>query len=192
MQADEFSAILLAGGRSSRMGRDKAELVLNGKSLLEWQAAKLRSLGVREILLSGEGHYCTGTRTVPDVYPGRGPLGGLHACLSAASTAHCIVLSVDVPLVPSAVLRALMERHAASGAEATVLCHGDRWEPLIGVYDSALADRTGALIRNGAPPVKALLRAVRAEVLPVEDDPAAFLNCNTPETFVQIQRILAG
>lgn len=173
------------------MGRDKAELPLRGKRLIEWQAEKFRDLGVREILLSGAGHICPGTRTVPDIYPGRGPLGGLHACLGEASTPHCLVLSADVPLVPRAALEALMEHHLKTGAEVTILRHGGRWEPLMGVYESALADRIAPLITERSRPVMALLDGVHTEIMPWEDDPAAFLNCNTPEAYEALKLVLA-
>ena len=80
-----MSAAVLAGGKSSRMGRDKAALPFGGGTLLTYQARKLRALGVKELLLSGAAEAVPGARLVPDLLPGRGPLGGLHACLSAAA-----------------------------------------------------------------------------------------------------------
>ena len=64
-----LSGIVLAGGRSSRMGTDKAGLSFRGMTLLEWQVSKLQRLGIEEIIISG-------SRGVRDVFPGRGPLGG--------------------------------------------------------------------------------------------------------------------
>lgn len=191
MKTHDFSGILLAGGRSTRMGRDKAELSIAGKTLIEWQVEKLQNLGVGEILLSGAGHTHPAARTVPDIYPGRGPLGGLHACLMVAKAIHCIVLSVDAPLVPSEVLNALMGHHLTSGAEITILCHGDYLEPLIGIYDRGVVDRIETLIKNDALSVKALLHIAHTEIFTAEDDPVAFTNCNTPETFETIQQIIA-
>ena len=73
---DGVSGIILAGGKSARMGRDKASLPFGNGTLLTAQTDKLRSLGVTDIVLSG---YAEGM--VPDETPGCGPLGGLAACL---------------------------------------------------------------------------------------------------------------
>ncbi len=69
-----ISAMILAGGKSSRMGKDKASLPFRGMSLLEWQVQKLSGLGIKDIMLSGCRQGLEGTRTIPDEYPCRGPL----------------------------------------------------------------------------------------------------------------------
>ena len=104
IEMSRVSAILLAGGKSSRMGRDKAALPFQGLTLLGWQLQKLRGLGIEDIMLSGSGREREGVRTVRDEFPERGPLGGLHACLKAARNPDCLALSVDVPLVPPRLL----------------------------------------------------------------------------------------
>lgn len=107
-----MSGIVLAGGASRRMGQNKAELVLNGKSLLQLQVNKLRSLGIEDVMLSGIGcPSLPGTRVIPDKFPGKGPLAGLHACLRAAKNPACLALSVDVPLVPASALAHLCKVH---------------------------------------------------------------------------------
>ena len=64
-----FSAAVLAGGLSSRMGRDKAALPFGGTTLLDFQVQKLRSLGMEDIMISGTEQQIPGTRPIPDVYP---------------------------------------------------------------------------------------------------------------------------
>ena len=111
MRPDQVSAAVLAGGYSLRMGRDKAGLPLGGKSLIALQAEKLIGLGIGDVMLSGYGDAVTGTRGVPDLIPHRGPLSGLHACLRAAEHPACLILSVDVPLVPEEALLELIAAH---------------------------------------------------------------------------------
>ena len=82
------------------MGRDKASLPFRGSTLLEWQADKLRRLGVRDLMLSGCRRDLPGARLIPDELPGRGPLSGMHACFQRAAHPHCLVLSVDAPWCP--------------------------------------------------------------------------------------------
>lgn len=111
-----LSAILLAGGKSSRMGRDKAALPFRGMTLVEWQVQKLRGLGIEDIMLSGCRRSVEGTRTFLDECPDRGPLGGLHACMKRALHPDCLVLSVDVPLVPPQALAELVRVHRERGS----------------------------------------------------------------------------
>jgi molybdopterin-guanine dinucleotide biosynthesis protein A len=120
-----FTALLLAGGRSTRMGRDKALLPhpVSGRPLLEHQAALLRGLpGCAELLLSApaERGYLldgplAGARLVADPAPDCGPLGGLAAGLAAATTPRLLVLAVDLPFVTPAYLAALLWRDAVPG-----------------------------------------------------------------------------
>ena len=183
-----ISAILLAGGKSSRMGRDKAALPFHGMTLLEWQVKKLQALGVEDIMLSGSRQGMDGVRVVPDEFPDRGPLSGLHACMKAAAHPDCLVLSVDVPLVPPPALAALVRVHRESGGAVTLLCHGDRWEPLMGVYQSGLFRRAESILRGKNTAVRRLLDETGFQVVDWSGDEALFLNCNTPEDYERLCR----
>ena len=101
MKAENISGIVLAGGFSRRMGTDKAELTLGGLTLLELQIRKLRQIGITDIMISGYGKPMEGTRAIEDIYPHKGPMSGIHACLKAAKSEACLVVSVDVPLFPA-------------------------------------------------------------------------------------------
>ena len=179
-----MTGILLAGGRSSRMGRDKAGLLLEGSSLLDCQVRKLRRLGCREILISGQpGLAPPGLCAVPDRYPGCGPLGGLHAGLSAASCSKCLILAVDIPLAPVQTLYQLSRAHTSG---VTLLTHGQRWEPLIAVYDRALGERIPALLSNGGAPVRQLLAQTRTAPFRYLGPEEFLENCNTPQAYEKI------
>lgn len=191
MERKRISAILLAGGKSSRMGRDKAALPVQGMTLLEWQIQKLRGLGIGDIMLSGSNREMEGVRTVQDRFPERGPLGGLHACLKAARNPDCLVLSVDVPLVPPPLLAELVRLHQQKSAAVTLLRHGDRLEPLIGVYQSALFRRAESILQGEHTAVRRLLDETGFQLLDWPGDEAFFLNCNTPEDYARLQT-LAG
>ncbi len=183
-----FSGIILAGGLSSRMGSNKAELVLGGKTLLEHQVDRLRELGIDDIILSGAAcAEIEGTRVVSDIYPRRGPLGGLHACLQAAKHPQVLVLGVDVPLVPLSVLNHLCRAHTEGGV--TVLRHGDKQEPLIGVYDSNLSDAIAGLIAEKSASVRALAQIVPWTYWDYLGPEELLLNCNAPEEFEKIRGI---
>ena len=182
-----LSGIVLAGGLSRRMGQNKAELRLNGKTLLQLQVDKMSALGIRDVMLSGAGcPALSGTRVIPDEYTGRGPLGGLHACLRAAENPACLVLSVDVPLIPSGVLAQLCRAH---GGGVTVLRHGDWEEPLIGVYDRAAAEDIAALLEAGRGAVRALRETVPWSCFDYPGPEELLINCNTPEDFAAAKKL---
>ena len=180
------SGIVLAGGLSSRMGQRKLLLPLLGTTLLEWQVNKLKALGIQDILISGPPDLevpCT--RTIPDKFPCRGPLGGLHACLKAARHSCCLVLGGDVPLVPPQVLAQMIRSHQGG---ATLLTHQGKWEPLIAVYDSALSESIPPLLMAGGAPVKKLLNQINVEYFPYSGPEHFLLNCNTPDDYEKICR----
>ena len=184
-----LSAILLAGGKSSRMGRDKALLPFRGTTLLEWQIQKLRGLGIEDIMLSGSRQGMEGIRVVPDEFPERGPLGGLHACMKAARNPDCLVLSVDVPLVPPQALTELIWAHREGREVVTLLCHGGKWEPLMGVYQSGLYRVAEPLLQGENTAVRRLLDETGFQLVDWHEDETLFLNCNTPEDYARLQAL---
>lgn len=97
--------VVLAGGRSQRMGVDKARLLWRGRTLLEHATAMLRDAGCSRVLVSGDypGYAC-----VPDQFPDRGPLGGLASVVAHAGEARWLVVAIDQPLLDAAMLRALL------------------------------------------------------------------------------------
>jgi len=178
-----ISAILLAGGLSSRMGTDKALLPFRGTTLLDWQLQKLRNLGIEDIMLSGRSQEVDGVRCILDVFPRCGPLGGIYACLKEAKHPNCLVLSVDVPLIPRQTLLDLMETHQRSQARITILTHDSKWEPLIAVYESSLWHDIEPILRSGSTAVRQLLQTAGYETLSCSGDSLLFCNCNTPQDY---------
>ena len=184
MNSESFSAVVLAGGFSARMGCDKAELLLRGKSLIQHQVERFRTIGIEDIMVSGYSKSLPGTRPVPDLIPHRGPLSGLHAALLAAKNAAVIVLAVDTPLVPPELLTTLMKAHRSG---VTLVTCGGKQEPLIGIYDSALASVCEALLQGENSSIRVLLCHAKVTCLEYEGDPFLLTNCNTPEDFARIQ-----
>lgn len=185
-----MTGIVLAGGRSRRMGQDKAQLRLDGRTLLERQAEKLWLLGADEVLISGA-RQLPGTKSVPDCFPDCGPLAGLEACLWEAHSEVCAVLSVDTPLVPLSLLQELLAVQRETGCDVVITEHGGVWEPLIGVYRSALADDAKDLLREGRRSVRALLECADTRLVPFSGDERLLLNCNDPEDYAQLLSLYA-
>jgi molybdenum cofactor guanylyltransferase len=133
-----FSAVILAGGKSSRMGRDKAWLKVGGQTLLARQIEIAREIGAREILISGRpgvDYAEFDCRVVKDQWPDAGPLAGIAAALEATTATRLLVLAVDMPNMSAGCLQRLV----ASCTETTgaVPRVNGNIEPLAAVYPKA-------------------------------------------------------
>ena len=168
------------------MGRDKAALRLGGKTLIEHQTEKLERIGIRDIMLSGWTEKRPGTRTIPDIYPHCGPLSGLHTCLRTAVHPACLIVSVDLPLIPEGTLAALIAAHTGG---ITVLRHGERLEPLAAVYDCSLACKAEELVLSERRAVMRLMDGCPVRELLYTGDESLLINCNTPEDFERIEAL---
>ena len=182
----ELSLIVLAGGLSRRMGRDKADLPYGGETFLERQIALGRTLGISDILVSGyRGEGCSAP-VVEDNFRQRGPLGGLEAALRKAKHQKCLVLTVDMPCLNAETLRWLIEKNMESTKPVTVLRHGDKTEPLLGVYDRGLAEPIRAALEQGRGAVMALLEQVGYDEFVCADD-GMFENINTQRDYAALK-----
>lgn len=182
----QLSLIILAGGLSRRMGRDKADLPYGEVTFLEHQIALGGELGIEDILVSGyRGERCS-VPVVEDHFPQRGPLGGLEATLRRAKHNKCLVLTVDMPCLQTAVLRSLIEKSRESTEPITVLRHGDKVEPLLGVYDRRLADDIHLALEQGRGAVMALLEQVGYAEYVCADD-GTFGNINTQREYAALK-----
>lgn len=180
---ERVSAIILAGGRSSRMGKCKAELPWKGTTLIQYQVNKLRALGISDIIISGYPKPVEGTRFVADKYPLKGPLGGIHAGLLAAENAHCLVVSIDTPLVPSETLSELIHAHVSNANNITILAHGKEIEPLMGVYERWLGAAAEQILQSENTSVRVLFRKVGFSKLQYTGDERLLCDCNTPTEY---------
>jgi molybdopterin-guanine dinucleotide biosynthesis protein A len=130
-----FSAVILAGGQSSRMGRDKATVELGGQTLLARQIALARSVGATELFISGRAgvdYGKTAARILTDRFTNAGPLAGIERALAEMNTAHLLVLAVDMPRLTKELLQKLAQ---VCGKECGVVPEiRGRIEPLAAFY----------------------------------------------------------
>ncbi|MCU1323750.1 MAG: putative molybdopterin-guanine dinucleotide biosynthesis protein [Acidobacteriaceae bacterium] len=182
---------VLAGGRSSRMGRDKALLILDGRTLVERAIAKLSAVCISVAIAGGGEELTRYARVLPDTNPGCGPLGGIVTALEGSQTEWCLFLPVDVPLLPLEFLRALTERALASSAVAVLPRVAGRLEPLCAAYRRAALPGLRQSLSEGMYKVTAAVeRAGAMEVFDVADRPELFANVNTPDEFAAAERLL--
>ncbi len=146
--------VVLAGGRSTRMGRDKALLAWEGRPLVDHALGLLRSCcgevriaGARPGLLADLARFAP---VLEDLHPGCGPLAGIEAALTVAGSAELVFfLPVDVPLLPAALLHLLLERSALTGAGATIPTLAGRPQPLCSAIRPALLPSLTAALDAG-------------------------------------------
>ena len=192
--AFEASGVVLCGGRSVRMGSDKALLELEGRTLLEHAVATLRALTPHVFLATGPAarYPELGLERVLDRAGGAGPLAGLCAALEharARGTRWLLALACDVPHVRPQVFRALHARAQREGAQACLLETEEGLEPLIAVYSTeCLPAVERALLRGEKRLIafhEAPLRIARLALaeLPRELAADCTRNLNTPEEF---------
>lgn len=175
--------VVLAGGKSSRMGRDKCDLEIEQSTFLEWQIEKGRQLGIKDIQVSGyRGEHCSVPVTA-DRFPEKGPLGGLESCFRQAKEEQVLVLGVDVPLIPVSELKTLMERSRTKTKRAMILSHQGKEEPMAGIYDRDLADEMLSEIRERKGSVFAFLRHIGYETCESSAPEVCFSNMNAPEDY---------
>ncbi len=190
-----LTAAVLAGGRSVRMGRDKASLLLDGVPLLKVMTDRAASCADEVLVVGREdfpGLFASGVRFVPDLGGPPSSMRGLHAALTHARGEFVLLLPCDMPFFDVG----LVEHMKGLCAEADVILpyRGGRCEPLCALYRAVLAVRAGALLEEGVLRLRSLLeepelrvRLVEEGGYPFEED--AFFNINTPEDYRRGQEI---
>lgn len=167
--AEAVFGLCICGGLSRRMGRDKAELEVGGRTLLERAVATLSEVAPEVLLATGGGarYAGRGCRVVLDRYADAGPLAGLEAGLAAVEGtlaegnpgAFVVVLPCDMPRVDGGLLRALLERAVReAGLAAALLTSASGPEPLCGVYHTRALHAIRAALDAGERKVLSFLR----------------------------------
>ena len=185
---DDYSLLLLAGGKNARMGAVKAELLYEGKTFLDHMLDKAQQLGIQKFYISGYESSRPDIQTVWDHYEDRGPLGGIHACMKEMDTPYCLVLPIDTPKLPVDILESLITRHQQRTSEKVLIWeHGVRQEPLIAIYPVAMLETVEDLIRDHPAPVFRSLEVWGYDRYRLELEEEIVLNVNTPQAY---QRLL--
>jgi molybdenum cofactor guanylyltransferase len=182
----DLSGLILAGGQSRRMGRDKALIEIDGQTLVARQAALLRSIWAREVIISGRpgvSYGVEGARVVYDAWIDAGPLAGLAAGLEAAASSWTMVLAVDLPLVTVDLLRRLIAARCEGCGVVPVGRNG--YEPLAALYPRSILFQIEENLRAGRLRMQDLVEAAVASgqlaAWPLSaDDQQLLLNWNVP------------
>ena len=131
---DSVTGFVLAGGKSSRMGQDKAFMQLGGRTLLAHALEQAQAATGNAWIVGSTEKFAAFGPVVEDVYPGRGPLAGIHAALSGTRTQLNLITAVDMPFLQIDFLKYLIAQARASRAAVVVPRAGGGLQPLCAVY----------------------------------------------------------
>jgi molybdopterin-guanine dinucleotide biosynthesis protein A len=205
---------VLAGGASSRFGRDKALVQLGGETLLVRLGAVVRDVAAGVTIVGDESKYgAFGLKCVADGWPGEGPLGGIITALEASarsgggngddeeaySAEWNLIIGCDMPFLTHQWLGYLVERAAvARDADVVVARSGDRLEPLCACWRTSAGDALRGVFEYGVRKVTEAMKHLRMEVLDeahwkrFDSAERLFWNMNTPADYDEAKRTLAG
>jgi molybdopterin-guanine dinucleotide biosynthesis protein A len=194
----EMITVILTGGKSARMGRDKALLKLNGENLSLTLADRFsKSLGPAAFSVDAAGRFpCRGYPELVDRFPGRGPMNGLISGLEYAGGGHILLLATDMPCADPALALELESRLGGHDVCA-IRRAGGRIEPLFAVYGPRCLPAALECIGAGYRSLLAVLD--RRDTLLIEENElggfdldAALFNMNTPENYETYLRRRSG
>jgi molybdopterin-guanine dinucleotide biosynthesis protein A len=187
-----ISGIILAGGKSTRMGQAKPFLMMNGKRMIDVVVEKLKELFSEVVIVTdGKGEFAgLGCRVVEDVVKGCGPLGGIYTGLREVSGDGAFFAACDMPFLHKGLISRLIDLTDFENYECVVPRHSKglpqkRIEPLHAVYSGRIVPAIEKSLGAGKLSLRELLANCRCKYVDVgEDEVGSFTNVNTPEDLV--------
>ena len=191
---------ILTGGRARRFGgRDKASLVVGGRTIIERQVGAVFGLTPELLIVVRDAAAAAGfeaelgrtptARGLVDLIPGAGPLGGIYTAAISARTEQVLVLACDMPFVTRSFLEHLIGTAERTGAGAMVPSTPRGLEPLCAVYGRRATELAEQQIASGDLRLTTLLNALDAQLIPAGEiaafdrDGSLFFNVNTPDDY---------
>jgi molybdenum cofactor guanylyltransferase len=194
----DVTGFVLAGGKSSRMGADKALLSLNGVTLLERTRAIVAQVCERVLIVGRRELYGGFGECLEDVYPGCGPLAGIHAALLYSSTPYSLITAVDTPFLSPQFLDYLIKRALESFAVVAAPRFAGKVQPLCSVFARDFLPLAEEALKSGRykvepnfPPEQTLILE-EGDLAGFEIGADMFENLNTPGDLERARKRLSG
>lgn len=198
----DTSCIILAGGKSIRLGHDKVLEKVGSVSLLEQVISRIDSLSTEIIIVTAEERTLpqlterTKTKVVSDIYPGIGSLGGIYTGLVTSNSYHNLVVAVDMPFLNQPLLRYMLE--VSDGFDFILPRINTFFEPLHAIYSKYCIEPIEFLIKQRRKVIIELFDHVKVRYIEAEEidkfDPQhlSFFNINTRADLERAKRIAEG
>lgn len=193
MKHPPLTGMILAGGKSSRMGQDKASILWQEKSLLEHAVALLKPFCSEILILSSKPeHEIEGTTRIADLSPNMGPSGGMVSGLEIAKNEWTLLHLVDMPLVDTELITNLLQYWEA-GFEAIHFQDGDNPRHYPCLYHRSAITHFRPNLERKNEGIRKVLRRMKVKLIATdrifeEQFGPAFSNVNTPEDLKQIMK----
>ena len=190
---DPVTAFVLAGGKSSRMGRDKAFLQLEGRTLLSLALEAASAVAANVWIVGSAAKFAAFAPVVEDIYAERGPLAGIHAALAGTATDLNLIMAVDLPFLQSGFLQYLISQARKSPAVVVVPKAGGGLQPLCAVYRRHFAEVAERSLRAGRNRIDSLFAEVNTRIIEPEEleqngfEQEMFRNLNTEQDWKAAQ-----
>jgi len=188
---DDIVGVILAGGKSSRMGTDKALLEFKGKPLIQHIAETLKSVFNHVIIISDykEQYKFLSLPIYDDIYKNCGPLGGIHSAFVVSKNENIFIASCDLPFINSLAIHYLLDHHSQS--EATMFSINQRTQPLFSLYNRSCFLKLENHLKQKQYSVLQFLNNIPTNVIQSKSSLAIafsgnFKNINTPEDYQAI------
>ena len=185
MQDNDYkniSAIVLSGGRSTRMGTDKCDLLYNGKTLIDIQIDKIKKIGINDVIASGyRGKGCSAKVIEDDIM--KGPLSGILKGLQVISNDRAFVISVDTPLVKPESIMKVIDYSIDKDLDITVLRHNGIREPLISVFKKCVMSKIEDVLKDEKHSVMKLFDMCKSDFCDLDEDDKYYMNINYREDY---------
>lgn len=189
MDRGQISGFILAGGKSSRMGADKAMLSFCGKPLIKHICDLIEPFCV-EVIVSGyrDEYESLGMKILPDLYANIGPISGIYSALRYSTTEWTLIVSVDTPMINCELLEFLISNKEYF--ESVVPTHDSGLEPLIALYNRSALPSVKEMIDTENYRIADLLSRINTNKLDCSDlvgkFPQLFLNLNRMEDYLSV------
>lgn len=190
----DLTGIVLAGGKSTRMGQEKGLVSFRGKALIQHAITCLENLSIPILIVANEPAYQQFKHPVfPDLYLQKGPLGGIYTGLMHSKTEKNIILSCDTPFVPSDLLCHLVEQ--SHSHPITLATFNTEPQPLIGVYKKALLPNFKAFLDQNQLKMRYICEELAAQNIELAGhekwgQPHFFFNINSPDELKQLENTM--
>lgn len=191
-----LTVFVLAGGKSSRMGADKALLELAGQTLLQHTLELARAVSEDVRIVGAHEKFGEFAPVVEDKYSNRGPLGGIHAALASTSSEFNLVVAVDLPFLEKRFLQHLVTEALASDAVVTLARAAGGLQPLCAVYRRDFAVLAEQALAAGRNKIDTLFAKTSVRIMEEDElarfafSPAMFDNLNTQEEWERARQRL--
>lgn len=188
----ELGLIILSGGKSSRMGEDKAFLPLGEHSLIEWLIKKGQESGIKEIIIVANDvakYKSLKVKVVKDFYPGMGPLAGIHSGLIHSQFVNNFIVPCDMPFITIDIINKLLREQKS--CQVVVPTMSGKYQPLTAIYTKKCIPHIQCLLEKNITKVIKLYELVETCYVELSED-TSFFNINTPQDFLEAEKFLRG